>query len=166
MKVTIILSLVFIASISLMLYSAVALVQKKKLFSSAPKDVQAAIIEREHERFKGARVLGWVLIIISFLGIAGAFIFAAVNGVQNHFTLWQFFIRFLLMLYIYKAFDIICFDWLLLTKSHFFQHYYPEIEGCESLEKFGFNRKSQIIKIVVFPFVSLLAAWICTLFVR
>ncbi len=166
MKVTIILSLVFIASISLMLYSAVALVQKKKLFSSAPKDVQAAIIEREHERFKGARVLGWVLIIISLLGIAGAFIFAAVNGVQNHFTLWQFFIRFLLMLYIYKAFDIICFDWLLLTKSHFFQHYYPEIEGCESLEKFGFNRKSQIIKIVVFPFVSLLAAWICTLFVR
>lgn len=166
MKVTIILSLVFIASISLMLYSAVALVQKKKLFSSAPKDVQAAIIEREHERFKGARVLGWVLIIISLLGIAGAFIFAAVNGVQNHFALWQFFIRFLLMLYIYKAFDIICFDWLLLTKSHFFQHYYPEIEGCESLEKFGFNRKSQIIKIVVFPFVSLLAAWICTLFVR
>ena len=166
MKLTLMLSAVFIASISLMLYSAVALVQKKKLFSSAPKDVQAAIIEREHERFKGARVLGWVLIIISLLGIAGAFIFAAVNGVQNHFTLWQFFIRFLLMLYIYKAFDIICFDWLLLTKSHFFQHYYPEIEGCESLEKFGFNRKSQIIKIVVFPFVSLLAAWICTLFVR
>ncbi len=166
MKLTLMLSAVFIASISLMLYSAVALVQKKKLFSSAPKDVQAAIIEREHERFKGARVLGWVLIIISLLGIAGAFIFAAVNGVQNHFTLWQFFIRFLLMLYIYKAFDIICFDWLLLTKSHFFQHYYPEIEGCESLEKFGFNRRSQIIKIVVFPFVSLLAAWICTLFVR
>ena len=166
MLLTIILSLVFIASISLMLYSAVALVQKKKLFSSAPKDVQAAIIEREHERFKGARVFGWVLMIISMLGIAGAFIFAAVNGVQNHFALWQFFIRFLLMLYIYKAFDIICFDWLLLTKSHFFQHYYPEIEGCESLEKFGFNRRSQIIKIVVFPFVSLLAAWICTLFVR
>lgn len=166
MLLTVILSLLFIACIILMLYSAVALVQKKALFSSAPKDVQAAIIEKEAERFKGARAIGWVLIIISMSGIAGAFLFGAVNGIHNHFTLWQFFIRFLLMLYIYKAFDIICFDWFLLTKSHFFQHYYPEIEGCESLNKFGFNRKSQTIKIIVFPFASLLAAWICTLFVR
>ena len=166
MIITLILSLVLIASIILMLYSAVALVQKKALFSSAPKDVQAAITEREHERFKGARALGWTLIIISMLGIAGTFIFGAVNGIHNHFTLWQFFLRFLLILYIYKAFDIVCFDWLLLTKSHFFQHYYPEIEGCESLEKYGFNKKSQIIKLIIFPFVSLLAAWICTLFVR
>ena len=166
MKLTLILSLVLIASISLMLYAAVALIQKKSFFSSAPKDVQAAIIEREHERFRGARVLGWKLLIIAMLGAAGAFVFAAVDGVQNQFTLWQFFFRFLIIYYIYKAFDIICFDWLLLTKSHFFQHYYPEIEGCESLEKFGFNRKSQIIKIIIFPFISLLAAWICTLFVR
>ena len=166
MVITLILSVVFIASIILMLYSAVALVQKKALFSSAPKDVQAAIIERKTERFKGARAIGWALIVISMLGIAGAFIFGAVNGIQNHFTLLQFFIRFLLMLYIYKAFDIVCFDWFLLTKSHFFQHYYPEIEGCESLERYGFNIKSQMIKLIVFPFVSLLAAWICTLFVR
>lgn len=56
MALTLILSLIFIASICLMLYSAVALVQNKKLFSSAPKDVREAITEKP-ERFKGAEVL-------------------------------------------------------------------------------------------------------------
>ncbi len=166
MVLTLVLSIVFIASIVLMLWSAVALVQKKALFSSAPKDVQAAIIERKEERFRGARALGWALIAVSVLGIAFALLFGAYNGVQNRFTFRQFFIRFLLMLCIYKAFDIICFDWLLLTKSRFFQHYYPEIEGCEGLNKYGFNLKSQIIKLIVFPFVALFAAWICTFFVK
>ena len=163
MLVTILLTLIFIASICLMMYSAVALVQNKKLFSSAPKDVQAAIREKP-ERFKGARALGIILLTLSFGGCAFAFIYGAVNGIQNGFTFWQFFVRFLIMLYLYKAFDMVCFDWLLLTKSHFFQHYYPEIEGCEGLEKYGFNLKSQIAKLIAFPFVSLLAAWICTLF--
>lgn len=166
MVVTLILSAVIIASIILMLYSAVALIQKKALFSSAPKDVQAAIMERETERFKGARALGYLLLGVSMIGILGSAVYGAIDGVKNNFTFWQFFLRFLLMLYIYKAFDMICFDWLLLTKSHFFQHYYPEIEGCKSLEKYGFNLKSQIIKLLVFPFVSLLLAWLCTLFVR
>ncbi len=164
MALTLILSLIFIASICLMLYSAVALVQNKKLFSSAPKDVQAAIQDKP-ERFKGARASGIILLILSFCGCAFAFICGAVNGIQNKFTFLQFFTRFLIMLYLYKAFDMVCFDWLLLTKSRFFQHYYPEIEGCRSLEKYGFNLKSQIAKLIAFPFVSLLAAWICTLFI-
>lgn len=163
MLLTIVLALVFIASICLMLYSAVALVQNKKFFGSAPKDVQAAIQDKP-ERFKGAKTIGGVLLSISLFGCAFAFIYGAINGIQNGFTFWQFFARFLIMLYLYKAFDMVCFDWLLLTKSHFFQHYFPEIEGCESLEKYGFNLKSQIAKLIVFPFVSLLAAWICTLF--
>ncbi len=164
MVLTLVLSIAFIASIVLMLWSAVALVQKKALFSSAPKDVQAAIIERKEERFRGARALGTILLILSFVGCAFSFIYGAVNGIQNGFSFWQFFVRFLIMLYLYKAFDMICFDWLLLTKSRFFQHYYPEIEGCEGLEKYGFNLKSQIAKLIAFPFVSLLAAWICKLF--
>ena len=164
MALTLILSLIFIASICLMLYSAVALVQNKKLFSSAPKDVREAITEKP-ERFKGARALGITLLMLSFCGCAFAFIYGAVNGIQNKFTFLQFFTRFLIMLYLYKAFDMVCFDWLLLTKSRFFQHYYPEIEGCRSLEKYGFNLKSQIAKLIAFPFVSLPAAWICTLFI-
>ncbi len=68
------------------------------------------------------------------------------------------------MLYLLKAFDIICFDWFLLTKSHFFQHFYPETEKCAGYHQFGFNRKEQLVRIIVFPFVALFEAWICTLF--
>lgn len=164
MLLTLILSLTVILSVLLMLYSAVALIQKKTLFSSAPKDIQAAIRDREKERFNGARILGVILLVISMIGFAGAFIYGAIDGIQNNFSVWQFFLRFSVIFYIYKSFDIICFDWLLLTKSHFFQHYYPETIGCEGYRNFGFNRKSQITKIILFPFVSLIAALICRLF--
>jgi len=69
-----------------------------------------------------------------------------------------------LILYIWKAFDIVCLDLLLLTKSHFFQHFYPETEGCAGYSQFGFNRKGQTIRIIVFPFVAAAFAGICMLF--
>lgn len=57
MLLTFILSLCVIAAILLMLYSAVALIQDKRLFGSAPQYIVQAIRLRE-ERFKGARLLG------------------------------------------------------------------------------------------------------------
>ena len=162
MLVTFLLALAVIAAVMLMLFSAVALVQDKRLFSTAPKDVQAAV-QPKPERFKGQHLIGWKLIFLSLLMIVCAAVIAVWDGVKNGFTFWQFFARFLIILYCYKAFDMICFDWLLLTKSHFFQHYYPETEGCESYRKFGFNLRSQLIKLAVFPIVSAAAAGICML---
>jgi hypothetical protein len=52
-------------------------------------------------------------------------------------------------------------------KFHFFQFYYPEVESVYSDpdRKYGFNLRSQLLKLlVIFPAVSALAAWICTLF--
>ena len=67
------------------------------------------------------------------------------------------------ILYVYKTFDLIFLDWVLLQKTRFFQHYYPETEGCKGYHSYGFNRKSQIAKIVLFPFISALLAWLCTM---
>ena len=163
MGVTLILSLILMAALFLMIFVAVALVQDRRLFTSAPKDIQEAATEHR-ERFPKARKLGWKLLIIIALAFPGAFLYGALDGIQNHYSLWMFFARFLTMLYLLKAFDIIFLDWFLLTKSHFFQHYYPETEGCAGYHQFGFNRKEQIGRIVLFPFVALLLAWICTLF--
>ena len=68
------------------------------------------------------------------------------------------------MLYLWKVFDIVCLDWLLLTKSRFFQHFYPETEGCARYHSFGFNRKEQLIRLAVFPFVAALMALIAMWF--
>ena len=162
MKVTILCAMVLMALFFIMLWAAVALVQSKKLFTTAPKDIQAAIGEHA-ERFPGARILGWGILVFCVLAFAGAFVYAGWDGVQSGFGFWQFFGRFLTMLYLLKAFDIVGFDWLLLTKSHFFQHYYPETEGCAGYHQFGFNRREQLTKIILFPFVALLLAWICML---
>lgn len=163
MLMTLLLSFIFIAAVCLLLYAAVALIQNKKLFTSAPKDIQAAATDHP-ERFRGAHALGWILAVLSLILMIGAFVYGGCDGVKNGFTFRQFFLRFIIMLYLFKAFDIICLDWLLLTKSHFFQHFYPETEGCAGYRRFGFNRKGQRIRIAVFPVVSLILAWVCTLF--
>ncbi len=53
----------------LMLYSAVGFIQNKKLFSSAPKAIVEAVRPKE-ERFKGQHVVGWAMMILSFVGIS------------------------------------------------------------------------------------------------
>ena len=157
MKMTLLLTLIFIVSVCLMLYAAVALIQNNRLFTTAPKDIQAAA--KEHpERFPGAHALGWILAVFSLFMMIGAFVYGGRDGIQEGFGFWQLWLRFAAMLYLWKAFDIVCLDWLLLTKSHFFQYYYPETEGCEGYHQFGFNRKEQIVRLIVFPFAAALMA--------
>lgn len=65
MLLTLFLALVFSASVSLMLLSAVAFIQDKESFSSAPKEAQELIVPRDRELFCGARTIGWTLMIFS-----------------------------------------------------------------------------------------------------
>ena len=58
MLLTIFLAIILCAAVTLMLVAAVAFVQKKALFSSAPKEAQALIQPRECELFDGARIMG------------------------------------------------------------------------------------------------------------
>lgn len=165
MLLTIFLAIVFCAAITLMLISAVAFIQDKKFFSSAPKEAQEVIQPRDKELFYGARVIGWTLMIFSFLMIAGVGIISIWDGFRNGYDFLQFFLRFVLILTIYKIYDMICFDWFLLCRFRFFQHYYPEVNSVYNGRKYGYNIRSQLLKLlVIFPAASALAAWICSLF--
>ena len=165
MLLTVFLAIVFCAAITLMLLAAVAFIQDKKFFSSAPKEAQAVIQPRENELFYGARVIGWTLMVFAFLMILGVGVLSVWDGFRSGFTFSQFFLRFVLIFTIYKLYDMICFDYFLLIKFKFFQYYYPEVESVYRGRKYGFNIKSQLLKLlVIFPAASALAAWICTLF--
>ena len=165
MLLTIFLTIVFCAAISLMLLSAVAFIQDKKFFSSAPKEAQKELIPRENELFYGARVIGWTLMIFSMLMIAGVGVVSIWDGFRSGYTFRQFFLRFVTIFTVYKLYDMICFDWFLLCKYRFFQYYYPEVESVYNGRKYGYNIKSQLLKLfVIFPAASALAAWICSLF--
>lgn len=165
MLITIFLAIVFCAAISLMLLSAVAFIQDKKFFSSAPKEAQNILKPRNTELFYGARVIGWVLMGFSIAMIIGVGVISIWDGFRSSFTFRQFFLRFVLIFAIYKIYDMVCFDYFLLMKYKFFQYYFPEIESVYSNRKYGFNIKSQLLKLlVIFPAASALAAWICALF--
>ena len=163
MKATILLSVLMIAALFLTLYAGVALIQDKKYFSSAPKDIVAVIRPRK-ERFPGAHLLGWFLMIISVFLNLFALALAGIDGHRNGFTFPQYFTRYLIMFLLLKLYDILFFDLFLLTHSHFYQHFYPETEGCAGFHSFGFNWKSHLVQIIAcFP-VSALLSWICILF--
>ena len=165
MLLTVFLAIVFCAAITLMLFAAVAFIQDKRFFSSAPKEAQAVIQPRENELFYGARVIGWTLMIFAVLMILGVGIISVWDGFRSGYTFLQFFLRFVSIFTIYKAYDMICFDWFLLCRFRFFQYYFPETEGVYNGRKYGYNLKSQLLKLlVIFPAASALAAWICSLF--
>jgi len=165
MLLTVFLAIVFCAAISLMLLSAIAFIQDKKFFSSAPKEAQEVVLPREKELFYGARVIGWTLMIFSFLMILGVGVISIWDGFRSGFSFMQFFIRFVSIFTIYKLYDMICFDYFLLMKYKFFQYYFPEVESVYTGRKYGYNIKSQLLKLfVIFPGASALAAWVCTLF--
>ncbi len=165
MILTIFLALVFCVAITLMMLSAVAFIQDKKLFSSAPKEAQEALLPREKELFYGARIIGWTLMIFSLLMILGVGVISIWDGFRSGFTFGQFFFRFVFIFTVYKIYDMVCFDYFLLMKFRFFQFYYPEVENVYRNRKYGYNIKSQLLKLlVIFPAASALAAWICSLF--
>ncbi len=165
MLLTIFLTIVFCAAITLLMFSAIAFVQNIKFFSSAPQEAREVLIPRDKELFYGARAIGWVLMIFSILMILGVGIISIWDGFRSGYTFWQFFCRFTFIFTVYKLYDMIYFDYFLLIKFHFFQYYYPEVECVYKNMKYGFNIKSQLLKLlVIFPISSALAAWICTLF--
>ena len=153
------------AGLFMLLWGGVGFIQDKKFFSSAPKEAIEVTPDYMPERFSGQHVVGYIMVTIAFALMGGAVVIGAWNGIKNDFTFWQFFLRFVSIFTIYKAYDMIFFDWFLLCKFRFFQHYFPETEPALSDRKYGFNIKSQLLKLlVIFPAASALAAWICTLF--
>lgn len=163
MLLTVFLAIVFCAAISILLISAVAFVQKKEFFSSAPKEARAVVQPREKELFYGARIIGWTLMLFSVLMILGVGVIAVWDGIRSGYTFWRFFLRFEIIFTVYKIYDMVCFDYFLLMKFHFFQYYYPEVSRVYPLKKYGYNIKSQLLKLlVIFPAASALAAWICS----
>lgn len=164
MLLTIFLSIVVCAAVSLMMISGIAFIQDIKMFSSAPKEARDVLIPRDKELFFGAKTIGWALMIFSVLMILGSLTIAIWDGFRSGFTFWQFFTRLVIMFTIYKIYDMICFDYFLLMKFHFFQYYYPEVGRVYPLKKYGFNLGSQLLKLlVIFPAVSALAAWVCSI---
>ena len=162
MIVTIISTLMMMAAYFLILYAGVALIQDKKFFSSAPKEIVDAV-PNSKERFRGAHTVGWIVIVVAFLTFAGAFVLGGWNGIKNDFGFFGFFIRFIIMLYGMELFDIGFFDWKLLCHSNFFPRFYPEVKDIVGPHLFGYNWRTHLMHFIIYIPACAAVAWICTI---
>lgn len=62
------------AGLFLMLLGGVGFVRDRRFFTSAPKDVQAVLQDKE-ERFPGQHIIGWCLIVVSVLMMADSMVY-------------------------------------------------------------------------------------------
>lgn len=163
MFITIIATLMFMLAYFLVLYGGVGFIQDKKFFSSAPKAILDVVPEKK-ERFKGAHIIGWIIAIFALSLFIGAVVLGVWDGVKNDFGFPAFFVRFLIMLYGMEIYDILFFDWVLLSHSNFFPHFYPEVKDVVGPHLFGYNKKTHIMHFIIYIPICAVAAWICTIF--
>ncbi len=165
MIVTILLTLCSIVLLCLMILAATVFMPYRGLAKNFPKDVQGALIPRLDaidKQPKAPRIFGGALIVIMCLIFVGVFIFGGIDGRKNGFTFGQHLLRFLIIGLGTKAFDIIALDYFLLTKTSFFQHFFPETKGLAGWQDFGYNRKQQLAHIAVMLVSCFVMAFIFT----
>ena len=102
---------------------------------------------------------------LGFVGVIAVFIWAIVDTVKTDMSFFGAFIRFFIITEGYKLFDIIFFDYLMLTKLKLPAKIYPETAGAKGYDNFGFNTKSQMNKLIIFCVASILLAFILTVII-
>ena len=102
-----------------------------------------------------------ITLLASFLVMAAYFLLLHA-GVGLIFG--AFFARYLVILYVMEAYDILFFDWVLLCHSNFFPHFYPEVKGIAAPQLFGYNKKAHLTHFLLYIPLSAALAWVCTLF--
>ncbi len=116
-----------------------------------PNDVREAAKDHadppKHKQIIAHCLLAFVLILM-FAGI----ICIGTDGIRNDIGYLQLTLRFIILLYIMKIFDIVVQDqWLVMTVGYF-KKIFSETVGCEGWKNRGFNNKNQIISIIQYPF--------------
>ena len=149
---------ILLAAFSLFMVVTIAFLLKL-IIKTAPKDVQERLKDRPDPPL-WQTVLGTVLAVMCLVVIVLVLIYAGRDAVLNGLGFWKIFARFLILFEGYKIFDMVVLDWLMLTKLNVYQRFFPEVKGCASMDKFGFNLKSQLIKVILFAFVALAVAFI------
>ena len=160
------LSLVGCVLLFLCIWGVTVTMPTRLLAKNFPKDVQEKLQPRldtlDQQGMTFRRVLGWVILIFFCFAYAALFVIGGMDGLHRGYSFWPFFLRFLVIGGVIKAFDIVALDGILLTKTHFFQHYFPETEGCAGWQDFGYNRKQQLRQIVMTIIGSAVVAMIFT----
>lgn len=128
-----------------------------------PKDVREAA--KEHaEPPKSMQMIAHLLLAGFIISMISGIVYLGVDGLRNGCDYWKLTFRFIGMLYVMKAFDVIVQDqWLVMTEGYF-KLIFPETAECDGWKDRGFNNKNQIVRIIVYPFLCMMMAGMFMLF--
>ena len=152
LRFTILLTLGGIVLLCLMIAAATFFMPYRGMAGFFPPDVQEALrprLDAIDRQPKAPRIFGGVLIVLMCMMFAGLYILGGIDGLHHLFTYRDFLLRFLIISFGTKAFDIIALDFFLLTKTQFFPRIFPETKDCAGWQQFGYNRKQQLSQCVI-----------------
>ena len=131
----------------------------KVLLRFLPRDIREAAKGHPDPPF-GKRMIGYLLTALAAAGYACVLFFLGADGIRRSYGFWMLFGRYMLFLYGYKLFDILVQDQYIVITRKYFVQFYPETRGCKSWDDRSFNTKNQLIRLIAFPLVCALMAWI------
>ena len=131
----------------------------KVLMSFLPQDVREAA-KTHPDPSLGRQIIGYLMTALAAAGYVGLLFFLGADGLRRGYGFWLLFGRYMLFLYGYKLFDILVQDQYIVITRKYFVQFYPETKECKSWDDRSFNTKNQMIRLIAFPFVCALTAWI------
>ena len=131
----------------------------KVLMSFLPQDIREAA-KAHPDPSLGRQIIGYLMTALAAAGYAGLLFFLAADGLRRGYGFWRLVGRYMLFLYGYKLFDILVQDQYIVITRKYYVKFYPETKGCKSWDDRSFNTKNQMIRLIAFPFVCALTAWI------
>ena len=128
-----------------------------------PEDVREAA--KDHvDPPKHKQMIAHCLLAFFLISMFAGMIYIGLDGVRSDIGYWELTIRFIVMLYVMKIFDIVVQDqWLVMTVGYF-KKIFPETAECAGWKDRSFNNKNQIIRIILYPFLCMMTAGIFMLF--
>ncbi len=128
-----------------------------------PEDVREAT--KDHvDPPKNKQMIAHCLLAFFLISMFAGIIYIGMDGIRNDLGYCQLTLRFIVLLYVMKIFDIVVQDqWLVMTVGYF-KKIFPETAECEGWKNRGFNNRNQIIRIILYPFLCMLTAGIFMLF--
>ncbi|MCR5119135.1 MAG: hypothetical protein K6B44_05890 [Lachnospiraceae bacterium] len=128
-----------------------------------PEDVREAAKDHvDPPKFK--QMVAHCLLAFFLIAMFSGMVYVGMDGIQNGIGYWSLTLRFIVLLYVMKVFDIVVQDqWLVMTVGYF-KKIFPETADCAGWKDRGFNNKNQIIRVILYPFLCMLTAGIFMLF--
>ncbi|QTE67937.1 hypothetical protein JNO48_12210 [Clostridiales bacterium] len=130
-----------------------------------PRDIREAA-KTHPDPSLGRQIIGYLMTALAAAGYVGLLFFLGADGLRRGYGFWLLFGRFMLFLYGYKLFDILVQDQYIVITRKYYVKFYPETKGCKSWDDRSFNTKNQMIRLIAFPFVCALMAWVTLLIGR